>query len=227
MLPQETFTLNKNSLHLLSFPVGSYQCNCSILYSDKTREAIIIDPGNDHDFILQKIKNLNLLVKKLIHTHAHFDHIGRSSEVANATGATLHLHKQDQFLYDMLPQQGMFFRQIVGTPKPLDAYLQDGEEFSFEDPEIKNFLKTLHTPGHTPGSCSFYTEYFDEPVVFAGDTLFERSIGRSDLPGGDGHLLIKSIKERLLTLPDETKVITGHGGATRIFEEKKYNPFLC
>lgn len=219
--------LKKGNLNLISFPVGSYQCNCSILYSDKTREAIIIDPGNDHEYIIQKIKDLNIKVKKLIHTHAHFDHIGRSTEVANFTGATLHLHKGDEFLYDMLPQQGMFFRQVVGTPKKLDSYLEDNEEFSFEDPEINTFLKTIHTPGHTPGSCSFYTEYFDEPMLFAGDTLFERSIGRTDLPGGDGQLIIKSIKSRLLTLPDETHVVAGHGGMTRIYEEKKFNPFLC
>lgn len=212
---------------MTSFPVGSYQCNCSILYSTETREAIIIDPGNDHTFILKKIKDLNLKVKKLLHTHAHFDHIGRSTEVSNATGATLHLHKGDQFLYDALPMQGTFFRQIVGTPKAIDSYLEDGEEFGFEDPELKNFLKTIHTPGHTPGSCSFYTEYFDEPIAFAGDTLFQQSIGRTDLPGGDSNLIIKSIKSRLLTLPDETKVIAGHGPDTRIYDEKKYNPFVC
>ncbi|MBC7427504.1 MAG: MBL fold metallo-hydrolase [Bacteriovorax sp.] len=220
-------TLKKNSLNLVSFPVGSYQCNCSILYSDITREAIIIDPGNDHEFIFRKISDLNIKVKQLIHTHAHFDHIGRSTEIANQTGATIHLHKGDQFLYDALAQQGIFFKQIVGTPKAIDSYLEEGEEFSFEDPEIKIFLKTLHTPGHTPGSCCFYTEYFDEPQLFAGDTLFQRSIGRSDLPGGDGRLIIKSIKDKLLTLPDETIVIAGHGGKTRIFEEKKFNPFLC
>jgi hydroxyacylglutathione hydrolase len=221
------FEKNKNSLCLISFPTGSYQCNCSIVYSTTTREALIIDPGNDHDIIIKKITDLNLKVKKLIHTHAHFDHIGRSSEVAAFTGATLHLHLGDKFLYDALPQQGMFFRQIVGTPKPLDAYLEDGEEFSFDDPEVSTFLKTLHTPGHTPGSCSFYTEYFDEPILFAGDTLFRRSIGRTDLPGGDSALIIKSIKTRLLTLPDDTQVIAGHGPETRVYEEKKQNPFLC
>jgi hydroxyacylglutathione hydrolase len=219
--------LTKNTLNLISFPVGSYQCNCSILYSSKTREAIIIDPGNDHEYILKIVNDYQLKVKKLIHTHAHFDHIGRSTEVANATGATIHLHKGDLFLYQALPQQGLFFRQVVGSPKPLDSYLEDEEEFSFEDPEIKTFLKTIHTPGHTPGSCSFYTEYFDEPFLFAGDTLFQRSIGRSDLPGGDGELIIKSIKNRLLSLPDETKVITGHGPSTSIHNEKKFNPFLC
>lgn len=220
-------TLKKNSLNLISFPVGSYQCNCSILFSEKTREAIIIDPGNDHETILKKIKDLDISVKKLLHTHAHFDHIGRSTEVANATGATMHLHKGDQFLYDMLPQQGLFFGQKVGTPKPLDTFIEDGETFAFEDEEIKTFLTTLHTPGHTPGSCCFYSEYFDHPMLLAGDTLFQQSIGRTDLPGGDGRLIIKSIKERLLTLPEETNVIAGHGPATNIYTEKKFNPFLC
>lgn len=219
--------LKKRSLNLLSFPVGSYACNCSILYSDKTREAIIIDPGNDHDFLLGKITELNIKVKKLLHTHAHFDHIGRSSEVSLATGATMHLHKGDQFLYDMLPMQGQFFGQRVGTPKTLDAHLEDGETFQFDDTEINTFLTTLHTPGHTPGSCCFYSEYFDTPQLFAGDTLFKQSIGRTDLPGGDGGLIIKSIKNRLLVLPDETLVTTGHGPTTYINHEKKTNPYLC
>lgn len=219
--------LHKKSLHLINFPVGSYQCNCSILYSDQTREALIIDPGNAHEVVLKKIKELNLVVKKLIHTHAHFDHIGKSSEIAVATGALLYLHLEDEFLYRALPAQGMFFGQIVGTPKPLDHHLEDGMEFEFEDPEIKKFLTTMHTPGHTPGSCCFYTEYFDLPYLFSGDTLFKRSIGRSDLPGGNGETLIKSIKKKIFLLPDGTEVIPGHGDSTRLYEEKKYNPFLC
>lgn len=207
--------------------MGSYACNCSVLYSETTREAIIIDPGNDEGLILKKIKDLNIKVLKLLHTHAHFDHIGRSSEISEATKATIHLHKDDQFLYDMLPQQGRFFGQNVGTPKPLDAFLEEGETFSFSDPEIKIFLTTLHTPGHTPGSCCFYSDYFETPQLFAGDTLFQQSIGRTDLPGGDSDKILKSIKERLLTLPDETKVIAGHGPSSVIHYEKKYNPFLC
>ena len=218
---------SKGNLSLISVPVGSYQCNCSILFSKITKEAIIIDPGNDHQFVLKKISDLGIRPKKLLHTHAHFDHIGRSSEIKNATGATMHLHKEDQFLYDMLPQQGMFFGQHVGNPLPLDSFITDEEEFSLDDDELKDFLKTLHTPGHTPGSCCFYTEYFDTPILFSGDTLFERSIGRTDLPGGDMGKIISSIKNRLLTLPDETLVTPGHGDNTRIFEEKKFNPFLC
>jgi len=216
----------ESNLVLETLPIGSYACNCSILYSKITREALIIDPGNDHHALIHKLKELNIKVKKLIHTHAHFDHIGRSNEIKTATGATIHLHRDDQFLYDQLPLQGKFFGQTVGSPAPLDAYIEDQEEFSFEDPEIKTFLKTIHTPGHTPGSCCFYSESFQTTVIFAGDTLFQNSIGRTDLPGGDSTKIIRSIKERLLTLPDETYVITGHGPITRIAEEKSHNPFL-
>lgn len=217
---------NNEKLALETLPIGAYACNCSILYSKKTREAIIIDPGNDHHTLLKKIKELNVTVKKLIHTHAHFDHIGRSNEIREKTGATIHLHKDDQFLYDQLPMQGQFFGEMVGAPGPIDHYITDGEEFHFADEEIKTFLKTIHTPGHTPGSCCFYSNYFSTPILFAGDTLFQNSIGRTDLPGGDSRKIIKSIKERLLVLPDETAVITGHGPLTKIYNEKRFNPFL-
>lgn len=217
----------KGDLNLVSFPIGNYQCNCSILFSEKTKEAIIIDPGNDHQTLLKVVDHLGVKPKKLLHTHAHFDHIGRSNEVKQATGATIHLHKGDQFLYDNLQKQGLFFGQMVGAPSPIDQHLIDEEEFGIDSDDLQNFLKTLHTPGHTPGSCCFYTEYFDLPMLFSGDTLFERSIGRTDLPGGDMNAIIKSIKERLLVLPEDTLVTPGHGEDTRIFEEKKYNPFLC
>lgn len=213
-------------LVLETLPIGTYACNCSILYSQKTREAIIIDPGNDHSTLLKKIDELQINVKKLLHTHAHFDHIGRSNEVREKTGATIHLHKDDQFLYEQLPIQGRFFGQTVGTPGPIDHYINHDEEFGFEDPEINNFLKTIHTPGHTPGSCCFLSNYFSTPVLFAGDTLFQNSIGRTDLPGGDSRKIIQSIKEKLLVLPDETTVVTGHGPMTKILNEKKFNPFL-
>jgi glyoxylase-like metal-dependent hydrolase (beta-lactamase superfamily II) len=213
-------------LILETLPIGGYACNCSILYSKKTREAIIIDPGNDHQTLLKKIGELNITVKKLLHTHAHFDHIGRSNEIREKTGATIHLHKDDLFLYDKLQVQGQFFGQSVGIPGPIDHYLNHEEEFMFDDDEIKTFLKTIHTPGHTPGSCCFYSTYFSTPLLFAGDTLFQNSIGRTDLPGGDSRKIIQSIKEKILVLPDETKVVTGHGPMTKIYNEKKHNPFL-
>lgn len=217
---------NNQNLAIETLPIGAYACNCSILYSKKTREAIIIDPGNDYQTLLAKIFELNIKVKKLIHTHAHFDHIGNSNEVRAKTGATIHLHKDDLFLYEQLPMQGKFFGQNVGVPGPIDHYITDDEEFYFEDDEIKTFLKTIHTPGHTPGSCCFFSNYFSTPLLFAGDTLFQNSIGRTDLPGGDSRKIIKSIKERIFVLPDETTVITGHGPMTQIHHEKRFNPYL-
>ncbi len=219
-------TRKRNQLIIESFPVGSFQCNCSVIYSDETKEAIIIDPGNDDPKVENFINELGLKVKKLLHTHAHFDHIGQAAKIQSLTGATIHLHRGDQFLYDELEQQGSFFRQKIPPPVQINSYLDDQEEFGLDDLELKNFLKTLHTPGHTPGSCCFYTDYFETPLLFAGDTLFQHSIGRTDLPGGDSNLIIKSIKNRLLTLPDETEVITGHGPETKVHVEKAHNPFL-
>lgn len=217
----------RGELVIETFPIGSFACNCSMIYSIKTKEAIIIDPGNDFKTLDRMIKERGLFVKKLLHTHAHFDHIGQSSEVHISTGATIHLHKEDLFLYEALEQQGMFFGQTVGKPVDVHGFLEHEQEFGLEDSGLNNFLKTLHTPGHTPGSCCFYTDYFDVPVLFAGDTLFQSSIGRTDLPGGDSNKIIKSIKDELLTLPGETGVITGHGPETLIHLEKSGNPFLC
>lgn len=214
------------SLKLISFPIGSYQCNCTVIFHKDTKKAIVVDPGNDLELLNRVMNHFGLTPTHLIHTHAHFDHIGQSDTYRNQTGAKLCLHKGDQFLFDMLPMQGKFFGQNVGAPGPVDQYLEHHDELGTSVSQ-KDFLKVLHTPGHTPGSISFYTEEFGEPLLLSGDTLFENSIGRTDLPGGDSKEIIKSIKEKLLTLPDETLVIAGHGAMTNIKEEKQFNPFLC
>lgn len=214
------------TLKMLTFPIGSYQCNCTIIFHKDTKKAIIIDPGNDLSMLQRILDHYDLTPVHLLHTHAHFDHIGQSDELRKRCGAKLSLHKGDQFLYDMLPMQGKYFGQTVGEPGAIDEYIEHENEYGREI-EKKDFIKAIHTPGHTPGSTSFYTESFGMPLLFSGDTLFNQSIGRTDLPGGDGHLIIKSIKERLLNLPDETIVITGHGPSTEIKKEKISNPFLC
>ncbi len=217
----------ENDTHkMISFPIGSYQCNCTIIFDKKTKNAIIIDPGNDLSKLQKVIETYQLIPTHLLHTHAHFDHIGESDELRKKTGAKLCLHKDDQFLYDLLPMQGKFFGQKVGTPGPIDHYLNHEETFG-DSIDKKDCLKTIHTPGHTPGSVSFYTENFGLPILLSGDTLFRQSIGRTDLPGGDSRKIIKSIKEELLKLPDETIVVAGHGPNTEIKTEKIYNPFLC
>ena len=209
-----------------TFPIGSYACNCSLIYSVTSGLAIIIDPGNDFMTLSKIIAQKNLKVVKLLHTHAHFDHIGESSRCKAHTGAELFLHRDDLFLYNSLRQQGLFFGENVASPEyPIDHYLEQDMSFDLGE-HLKDFLKTFHTPGHTPGSCCFYTDYFDKPILFSGDTLFHQSIGRTDFPGGDADRIVKSIKNHIFTLPDETDVVTGHGQGTQIYFEKKSNPFV-
>jgi hydroxyacylglutathione hydrolase len=204
-------------------PMGSLQCNCSIIYNNQTKDAIIIDPGNDAEKLLTIITEKNLKVHSLIHTHAHFDHIGHSNRLRDILGCKIFLHQDDLFLYNILEQQGMMFGEQVDIPKPVDGYIEDQQEFFLEKNKI---ISTIFTPGHTPGSCSFYSENFDLPVLFSGDTLFKKSIGRTDLPGGDSQKIIKSIKQKILTLPEETICIPGHGDLTTVKQEKNANPFI-
>ena len=208
-----------------TFPVGPLQCNCSILVDAETRDAVIIDPGDEADRILAAVEKAKGRPIALLHTHGHFDHIGGSSEVAEATGAAIRLHADDRFLWDGLPDQAALFGMRAGKPRPLDEPLVDGEVIRFG----KSSLTVIHTPGHTPGSASFLLEEGaggGGTIVFAGDTLFRRSIGRTDLWGGDTDRILSSIREKLYTLPPETRVICGHGPDTTIGEERKGNPFV-
>jgi len=204
-----------------SFPVGPLQCNCSIIACPETKEAAVIDPGGDPQKILELIERYGLKVKYLLHTHAHFDHILGSRAMKEATGAQICLHKGDQWLYDNVAKQGSLFGFQIDKPLAVDRYLNDEEEVQF------GTLKTsvIHTPGHTPGSLCFSLAD-KESLLFAGDTLFHRSIGRTDLWGGSFEQIIDSIAQRLFRLDDSTRVIPGHGPDTDIWSEKKENPFL-
>lgn len=222
-----------SSLKIDSFPTGSFQCNCSIIYSPDTLEAVVIDCGNDFEFFEKKVQKLGVTVKYLLHTHAHFDHIGQADTARKKWQTPIYLHKEDLFLYQNLKQQAVIFGEEVAEPNKIDYFIEDEQEFSLNflesdisAPKLKKFLKAIHTPGHTPGSLSFYSESFDQPILFSGDTLFSRSIGRTDLPGGNSEQILSSINRRILTLPDETRCITGHGPDTSIYEERKMNPFL-
>ena len=168
----------KNNLIMESFPVGTLACNCCIIYEKETREALIIDPGNDSDLILKFVAQKKLKVKSLLHTHAHFDHIGGSSFLSTELNCPVHLHTDDFFLHKALPLQAMYFGEKIPEPKPVDHIIRDEETFGLNLSNLVNpqesklipFLKTLHTPGHTPGSCCFYSEYFDPngPSSFLG-----------------------------------------------------------
>jgi glyoxylase-like metal-dependent hydrolase (beta-lactamase superfamily II) len=201
-----------------TFPVGPLQCNCSVIGDSLSGRALVIDPGGDADHIMALVKELNLTVVAIIHTHAHLDHILAAGEIKKATGAPIFLHESDQFLWDIVEQQcAMFGVPAVSLPDP-DHYLHDDQALDCCGGVA------IHTPGHTPGSVSFWFEKYK--TLIAGDTLFLGSIGRTDLPGGDFEQIITSIKERIYSLDDEAVVVTGHGPNTTIGSEKVTNGFV-
>jgi hydroxyacylglutathione hydrolase len=203
-----------------TFPVGLLGCNCSILGDETTREATVVDPGHDIPRILATLAKHSLTVKQIVVTHAHIDHIAGAQRLKEITGAPVLYNQLD------LPQVAMMDVQAgwLGVETPAvaapDDNLVDGYKVG-----IKGIDATiLHTPGHTQGSVCLYIP--GESLLLAGDTLFAGSVGRTDLPGGDGEMLLRSIHERLLTLPDRTVVIPGHGGVTTIGQERERNPWL-
>ncbi|MEO8189419.1 MAG: MBL fold metallo-hydrolase [Acidobacteriota bacterium] len=204
-----------------TIPVGPLQCNCTILFDAGSRDAVVIDPGDEGDRIVAEIEKANLRVSALLHTHAHFDHIGGSAAVAAGTGASIRLHPDDAPLYDALPEQAALFGLSASSPSPRGAPLSDGEVIRFGAFSVT----AIHTPGHTPGSTCFLSDGAS-PILYSGDTLFRRSIGRTDLWGGDTDLILQSIRQKLFSLPAETPVVCGHGPDTTIGEEKRANPFV-
>ena len=201
-----------------TFPVGPLQCNCTIIGDPISKKAIVVDPGGNHELILARLDALGLKVVSIIHTHAHLDHFLASGQLKEKTGATLHLHKEDQFLWDNLEMQCQMFR-VPYTPVPSpDRWLEDDEELAC------GCGVALHTPGHTPGSMSFW--FADAKLLIAGDTLFKRGVGRTDLWGGDQATIVRSIKQRLYTLDEGATVVTGHGPDTRLGDEMRENPFV-
>lgn len=205
-----------------TFPVGMFECNCSILVDEATREAVVIDPGDEPERVLQALEAARVRPVALLHTHAHLDHIGATRAVAEATGAPIRLHPADRPLYEALPDQAALFGLSAASPRALDAPLSDEEVIPFG----RFSLRAIHTPGHTPGSTCFELSG-DLPILFSGDTLFRRSIGRTDLWGGDTDAILASIRQKLFRLPGELPVVCGHGPGTTIEEEKRLNPFAA
>ena len=203
-----------------TLPVGHLQCNCTILGDPVSRKAIVVDPGGDAELLIERLLELDLQVERIIHTHAHLDHFLASGKLKEATGAKLALHRDDLFLWDMLEDQcRMFGIPFEKTPPP-DQWLEHEEKI-----ELKGVQgKALHTPGHTPGSMCFLFE--KQKLLIAGDTLFQGSIGRTDLWGGDYQKIEESIREKLYTLDEDISVITGHGESTSIGHEMRSNSFV-
>jgi glyoxylase-like metal-dependent hydrolase (beta-lactamase superfamily II) len=207
---------------LQTIPVGPLQCNCSILGDEATSTAIVIDPGDDAARIAALVDEAGLRVSTIVHTHAHLDHIGGSADFQRRCGGKAFLHKGDQWLHENIATQCAMFGFDVPDTIVLDGWMEEGTRFEFGS----HRLEVLHTPGHTPGSCSFVIEADGRQLVFAGDTLFAGSIGRTDLWGGDTGQIIRSLKGKLMSLDDDAEVITGHGPGTTIGRERNSNPFL-
>lgn len=205
-----------------TFPVGLLRCNCTILGDETSREAIVIDPGDDIPYILSVLAQHQLTVKQIVITHAHFDHIAAAQELKQITGAPILYNQADLPLVAIMEEQPTWIG-LPATPadvRPPDHSPADNERLSIRGVDVA----VLHTPGHTPGSISLYVP--TEGLLVAGDTLFQGGVGRTDFPGGNTGQLIESIRERLLTLPAETFVVAGHGDYTTIGEEAETNPFL-
>jgi hydroxyacylglutathione hydrolase len=200
--------------------VGPLQCNCSILGDETSREAIVVDPGDDIARIMALLAKHNLTVKQIVITHAHIDHIAGAHRLKQLTGAPVLYNKNDLPLVKMMDVQAGWLGIATPVVSNPDDTLDDGKLITITG--LTGSI--LHTPGHTEGSVCLYIP--DQTLLLAGDTLFAGSVGRTDLPGGDTRKLLASIHDRLLTLPDEVTVIPGHGPRTTIGAERDSNPFL-
>ncbi|MFO7917688.1 MAG: MBL fold metallo-hydrolase [Anaerolineae bacterium] len=201
--------------------VGRLQTNCYIVGCTQTDKALIIDPGDEATHILDSVRAAGLETTDIVLTHFHFDHILAADTLHEKTDATLHIHEDEA---DHLRHPPTLFRAFSpDVPQGLEAdnLLQEGNKLSIGALSIQ----VLHTPGHSPGGISLWLP--EEKAVFCGDTLFREGLGRSDLPGGDHQTLLKSIREKLLTLPQETRVYPGHGPPTTVAHEARHNPWLA
>ena len=228
-------------------PVGPLQCNCSILGDPVTREALVVDPGDDVERIVALLQKHQLKVRAIISTHTHIDHVGGLAQLDALTGAPVLIHEADMPLYGRLDMQAAFLGVPVPPTVKIDEYVREGDTIRWGGYSVQ----VIHTPGHTPGSITLYTDAERKaelpavesglvrgagggkvradvvsPLLLAGDTLFQGSIGRTDLWGGLMRDILRSIREKLLVLPEETRVVAGHGDETTIGSEKHENLFL-
>ena len=201
-------------------PVGPLQCNCSVIGDESSREAIVIDPGDDIADVLALVRKHNLQVKQIVITHAHIDHVGGAMKLRQATGAPILLNQNDYALLKMLDVQAAWIGMASPGKVEIDQSLGHGDTVKAGS----SAASVLHTPGHTEGSICLY--FAPEKKLIAGDTLFAGSIGRTDLPGGSYEKILRSLHDRVMALPDQTVVVPGHGPLTSIGEERESNPFV-
>jgi hydroxyacylglutathione hydrolase len=200
--------------------VGPFQENCFIIGDEESGTGAIIDPGDEAARIAMAVEQTGLEIGSIIVTHAHIDHVGAVTALVDEYACPVLMHAEAEPMLDGLPTQAMMMGLRFGKVPTVDRYVEDEEVLEVGALE----LRSLYTPGHAPGHLAFYVE--DEGLILSGDALFAGSVGRVDLPGGSMEVLMQSIEERLLTLPDETIVYSGHGPRTTIGNERTSNPFL-
>jgi glyoxylase-like metal-dependent hydrolase (beta-lactamase superfamily II) len=198
--------------------VSPLEENCYIVGDEESRTGFIIDPGDEAERILARVKELGLTVAQIVNTHGHVDHIAAAQDVKDALGAKLYLHPGDKMYIDETAEHAKMFGMTDARNPTVDEWLSDGDTIACGPLTIA----VVHTPGHCPGGCLL--KLGDD--VFCGDLVFAGSIGRTDLPGGDYATIVKSLEEQILTLPDETRLHPGHGPSTTVAVERQYNPFL-
>ncbi|MBS7530252.1 MBL fold metallo-hydrolase [Hazenella sp. IB182353] len=207
-------------MEIEKFELGPVMTNAYLVYDETKGTGVVIDPGMNPDRLIDRISDLKLKIEAILLTHAHLDHIGGLEEVRTRFKAPVYIHELEQsWLSEPKLNGSAFFPGF--TPivcKPAENTLTGTETLSLLDEQIQ----VLHTPGHTPGSVTFYWD----GLAFSGDALFQNSIGRTDLPGGDYDILMKSIRNTLMEMPDETRVLSGHGPETTIGRERVHNPFV-
>lgn len=202
------------------FPVGPLQCNCSVVGDEQTGEAMVIDPGDQIQEILDILNSANLKLKQIVITHAHIDHVGGAMKLKAATGAPILMNRNDAALLKMLDVQAAWLGMQPPGPVQIDESVDQGSTIRTGNLSAS----VIHTPGHTEGSICLY--FPEQQTLVAGDTLFAGSIGRTDLPGGSYDKIMRSLHNQVLALPDETQVVPGHGPLTTIGDERESNPFL-
>ncbi len=206
-------------IHVI-LPVGLLQCNCSVFGDEQTREAIVVDPGDEIEKITEVLERHQLKVKAIVITHAHIDHVAGAHKLRAQTGAPVYMNERDRELLDALDMQAKWLGVKTPPRTDIDVAVDEGSVLHLGSADFH----VLHTPGHTQGSLSLWIP--QESKLIAGDTLFRDSIGRTDLPGGNTRQILSSIKTRLFELPDDAVVIPGHGPNTTIGREKELNPFV-
>jgi len=205
-------------MRVFRIPVGPFEVNCYIVADQQNAQCILIDPGDEPKKIIEFVESQKLKPKKIINTHNHIDHVRHLFQVKEYFDIPFFIHEYDLPLLESLKEQVLFLGMDCSPIPEVDGFLKDGDTFEMDS----QLVRILHTPGHSPGSISIYFK----KNVFVGDVLFKESIGRTDLYGGNYQVLMDSIKNKLLTLPDETVVHSGHGPETTIGYEKRRNPFL-